>query len=66
MAEGRDVRQQLGLDVLPGDEELDRLDSRSGRSLDEILRLDGEEPCLAPVFPRREKLPDEPELLVLS
>ena len=36
------------------------------RRLDEILALDREEPGLLPVLARREKLPDEPELLVLA
>ena len=34
--------------------------------LDEVLALDGEEAGLLAVLPRREKLPDEPELLVLT
>ena len=66
MTQGRDLAQQVRNDVLARDEELDGLDSGGGRSLDEILALDREQPLLEAVFPRREKLPDEPELLVLT
>ncbi|HKX47326.1 MAG TPA: hypothetical protein VJM06_01570 [Gaiellaceae bacterium] len=66
MAQRRDLAEKLRHDVLTGDEQLDRLDARRGGSLDEVLALDGEEPGLVPLLPRREKLPDEPELLVLT
>ena len=66
VAQRRDLAEELRHDVLTGDQQLDRLDARSGGSLDEILALDGEEPGLVPLLPRREKLPDEPELLVLT
>jgi hypothetical protein len=66
MAERRHLGQQLGQDVLTGDEELDGLDTCPCSSLDEVLALDREEACLVAMLPRREKLPDEPELLVLT
>ena len=66
VAERRDFAQKLGHDVLARDEEIERLDARSDRRLDEVLALDGEEPCLEAVLAPREKLPDEPELLVLA
>ena len=66
VAERRHLAEQLRLDVLPRNEQLDRLDARSRGRLDEILALDREEPGLLPMLARREKLPDEPELLVLT
>ena len=66
MAERRHFAEELRADVLPGDEELDRLDAcRLGR-LDEILALGREETGLDAMLARRQKLPDEPELLVLA
>src|ERR687895_1188355 len=66
MPERRDLRQQLRLDVVAGDEELRGLDRGLLRRLHEILALDGEEPHLLAVLARGEELPDEPELLVLA
>jgi hypothetical protein len=66
VAERGNLAEELRQDVLARDEELDRLDARNRSSLDEILALDGEEPRLLAVLARREKLPDEPELLVLA
>jgi len=66
VSERRHLAKQLGQDVLPSDEQLDRLDARRSGCLDEILALDGEEPRLVAVLAPREKLPDEPELLVLA
>jgi hypothetical protein len=59
MRQGGDGGQQLWLDVLAGDEKLDRLDSRRARRLDEILALDGEEPELLALALLREELADE-------
>jgi hypothetical protein len=66
VAERGDPAEELRQDVLARDQELDRLDARSARSFDEVLALDREQPGLGPVLARREKLPDEPELLVLA
>ena len=66
MPERRHLAEKLGEDVLAGHQQLDRLDSSVAGGLHEILALDGEEPALLPVLARREKLPDEPELLVLT
>jgi hypothetical protein len=60
----RDLAEELGQDVLTADQQLDRLDAGRGSRLDQVFALDGEEPGLVSVLPRREKLPDEPELLV--
>ena len=63
--ERRHLAEQLRQDVLARDEQLDGLDAEAAcRRLDEILALDREEPTGLAVLPRREKLPDEPELLV--
>ena len=66
VSERRDLGEQLRQDVLTGDEQLDGLDARPGGRLDEVLALDREEARLVAMLPRREKLPDEPELLVLT
>jgi hypothetical protein len=66
MPERRHLGEKLGDDVFPCDEQLDRLDRRVARRLDEVFALDREEPVLFPVLARREELPDEPELLVLA
>jgi hypothetical protein len=66
MAERRHLGQQFGQDVLTRDEELDGLDTCPSSGLDEVLALDREESRLVAMLPRREKLPDEPELLVLT
>ena len=66
VTERRDLPEQLWNDVLAGDEQLDRIDSRARRSLDEILALGGEQTGLDAVLTSSEKLPDEPELLVLT
>jgi hypothetical protein len=65
MTERRDARQQRGRDSLAGNEELDRLDPRPRRRVDEILALDGEQPRLLAVLARAEELADELELLVV-
>jgi hypothetical protein len=66
MAERGDLAEQFGHYVVSGDQQLDRLDAGRRRCLDEILAFDGEEPGRIPVLAPREKLPDEPELLVLT
>jgi hypothetical protein len=66
VSERRDLAEQLRKDVLARDEELDRLDPRVRRRLDQVLALDREQARLEPMLARREKLPDEPELLVLA
>jgi hypothetical protein len=66
VTERRHLAEQLGRDVLARDEQLDGLDARSRGRLDQVLALDREEPRLGTVLSRREKLPDEPELLVLA
>jgi hypothetical protein len=62
----RNLAQELGHDVLARDEKLDRLDAGRRRGLEQILALDREETRLVAVLPPSEKLPDEPELLVLT
>jgi hypothetical protein len=66
MTERRYLGEQLRQDVLARDEQLDRLDADGRRGLDQILVLDREEAGRLPLLARREKLPDEPELLVLT
>ena len=66
VAECRDLPEKLGQDVLTGNQQLDRLDAGGQRSLDQILAFGGEQPGLGPVLLGSEKLPDEPELLVLT
>ena len=66
MAQRRDLREQLRDDVLAGDEQVDRFDARTRRRLDEVLAFDGEQPGLDSMLAGSEKLPDEPELLVLT
>ncbi len=66
MSERGDLAQELCLNTLARDEEVDRLDPGRQSRADDILTLGGEEPALVAVLPRREKLPDEPELLVLA
>jgi hypothetical protein len=61
MRERRDLGEQRGLDVLPSDEQLDRLDAVG----DEILPLDGEQPKLLPPAPVVE-LADELEPFVVA
>ena len=55
----RDGGEELGLDVLAGDEELDRLDPGGRCSVDQVLALDREEPELLALALLREELPDE-------
>jgi hypothetical protein len=65
MAERRDLGEQLRLDVLPRDEQLDRLDARGEGGLDEILALRRKQPEL--VAPAAiVQLAGELELLVLA
>jgi hypothetical protein len=66
VSERRHLGQELGQDVFPRDQELDRLDLGGRCGLDQILALDRKEARGLAVFPGREKLPDEPELLVLA
>jgi len=42
--ERRKLCEHLGRDRLPRDEEVDRLDPRSARGVDEVLALDDEQP----------------------
>jgi hypothetical protein len=65
MPERRDLGKQRGLDVLAGDQQLDRLDAGGQSRVDEILTLRDEQPeLLAPAA--LAQLPDELELLVLA
>jgi len=65
MPEGRDLGQERRLDVLAGDEELNRLDAGVDCRLDEILTFRDEEPELvAPAAVL--KLADELQLLVVE
>jgi hypothetical protein len=65
MPEGRDLGQERRLDVLAGEEELNRLDPGVDRRLDEILTFRDEEPELvAPAAVL--KLADELQLLVVE
>ena len=66
MPQRRNLAEELGKDVLARDEELDGLDGGVAGGLDEIFALDREEAALLAMLARREKLPDEPELLVLT
>jgi hypothetical protein len=63
MRQRRDLREQLRQNRLPGDEQLDRLDPRIQRRLDEILALGRELPELVPP-PTRLQLANELERLV--
>jgi hypothetical protein len=65
MPEARDFGHERRLDVLSGDEQLDRLDPGLERSLHEILAFRDEEPEL--VAPAAiAQLADELELLVVE
>jgi hypothetical protein len=65
MSERRDLPQQSRLDVLPRDEQLDRLDAGRTCGVDEILALRDEQPEL--VAPAAlVQLADELELLVFA
>jgi hypothetical protein len=61
--ECRDLREQLGRDVLAGDEQLDRLEIAG--CVDEVLPLDCEQPELVAPAPVVE-LADELEPLVVA
>src|SRR4029453_15278794 len=61
----RRAGEKLGLDVLSGDQELDRLDSGRPRGLDQVLALGREEAGLLPLPTRREELADKPQLRVV-
>ena len=65
VTERGDLREQLRLYRLPRDEQLDGLDSRGGRRLDQILALRDKEAELVPPAPLRQ-LPNELEPLVLT
>ena len=65
MRKCRDLAEELRLDVIPRDQELDRLDPCGQRSVDEIFSLGREESEL--VAPAAVvQLADELELLVLA
>jgi len=64
--ERRDLRDQLREDAFTRDEQLDGLDALRERRIDEILPFGREQPALLTMLAGREKLPDEPELLVLT
>ena len=66
MTERGDLREQLGLDGLAGDQQLERLDASGERRVGEVLAFRREEAGLLTVLARAEELPDEPELLVLA
>ena len=61
MGGGRDVREELRLDVVTGSQQVDRL---GGRSLDRVLALDEEEAELVAPAPLVQ-LPNELETLVV-
>jgi hypothetical protein len=63
MRQRRDLGEQLGQNSLPCDKQLDRLDPRIERRLDEILALGGKLPELVAPAPRLQ-LADELERLV--
>ncbi len=63
--ERRHLREQLGRDVLSRDEQVDRLDARGERRLDQILALSDEQPELVAPAPVPE-LADELEPLVVA
>jgi hypothetical protein len=65
VSERRGLGHQDGVDVLPGDEQFDRLDQGAVRGVDEILALGDEQAeLLAPAA--LVELSDELELLVLA
>jgi hypothetical protein len=65
MRERRYLREQVRLDVVAGEQQLDRLDPYCRRGADEIFALDEEEPEL--VAPAAlVQLADELELLVVA
>jgi hypothetical protein len=63
MRQRRDLGEQLGQNGLPGNKQLDRLDPRIERRLDEILALGAKLPELVAPAPRLQ-LADELERLV--
>ena len=65
MRERRDLREQLGLDGLAGDEQLDRLEAGIRRCVDEVFSLGDEQPELVTPAPVME-LADELEPLVVA
>ena len=60
VAHCRDLRQELGLDVLARSQQLDRLDARVVGRLHEILALGREQSFLLALTPRLEQAMDEP------
>ncbi|HWJ32931.1 MAG TPA: hypothetical protein VNR59_11370 [Gaiellaceae bacterium] len=65
MSQRRDLREQRRLDVLAGDQQVDGLEARGARRLNEILPLGDEQPELvAPAALLQ--LADELELLVVA
>ena len=65
MRERRYLREQLGGNVLSGDENVDRLEPGGEPGLEQILPLDREQPELVPPAPVVE-LADELEPLVVT
>ena len=63
--ERRELGDERRLDVLAGDEQVDRLDAGSARGLDEILALADEQPLLLALPPRLEQPPDQLQLRVV-
>ena len=59
MRHRRDLRQQARLDVLARTQELDRLEARIVRGLNEVLALGDEQPLLLALAPRLEQPVDE-------
>ena len=59
MRHRRDLRQQARLDVLARTQELDRLEARIVRRLNEVLALGDEQPLLLALAPRLEQPVDE-------
>jgi len=65
VAERRDLREQLGRDALPRDEQVGRLDPGRGGGRDEVLPLGDEQPELVAPAPVPE-LADELEPRVVA
>ena len=65
VGERRELRDERRLDVLAGDEQLDGLDARGARGLDEVLALADEQPLLLALPPRLEQAPDQLQLRVV-
>ena len=59
MRHRRDLGQQVRLDVLARTQELNRLEARIVRGLNEVLALGDEQPLLLALAPRLEQPVDE-------